>query len=162
MRGPVVASCLAGVLLTAVACCGSSRGPEAFCQRLQTNKAVVITGVVDAKTAKAAVAGYEKLDGVAPEAIRTEWHQLTLLVQAAADLDPTATTARAALVQQAFSAAPAAQTVTDYARQTCGVDLTTPPATTTPAVTTGPTTVPPAAAPPDTTAPATPTPPSSG
>jgi len=162
MRGPVVASCLAGILLTAAACSGSSRGPQAFCSRLQTTKDVVMSGVVDAKTAKAAVAGYEKLDGVAPEAIRTEWHQLTLLVQAAADLDPTATTARAALVQQAFSAAPAAQTVTDYARQTCGVDLSAATATTTPAVTTGPTTVPPAPAAPATTAPATATPPSSG
>lgn len=162
MRGPVVASCLAGMLLTAAACSGSSRGPQAFCSRLQTTKDVVMSGVVDAKTAKAAVAGYEKLDGVAPEAIRTEWHQLTLLVQAAADLDPTATTARAALVQQAFSAAPAAQTVTDYARQTCGVDLSAATATTTPAVTTGPTTVPPAPAAPATTAPATATPPSSG
>src|SRR6478672_1941550 len=133
MRGPVVASCLAGILLTAAACSGSSRGPQAFCSRLQTTKDVVMSGVVDAKTAKAAVAGYETLDGVAPEAIRTEWHQLTLLVQAAADLDPTATTARAALVEQAFSAAPAAQTVTDYARQTCGVDLSAATATATPA-----------------------------
>ena len=111
---------------------------------------MVVTGVVDAKTAKAAVSGYEKLDGVAPEAIRTEWHQLTLLVQAAADLDPTATTARAALVQQAYSAAPAAQTVADYARQTCGVDLGAATAPSAPAVTTGPTTT------------APPTPPSSG
>jgi hypothetical protein len=133
------------MVLTAAACSGSSRGPEAFCQRLQTDKSLVITGVVDAKTAKAAVAGYRKLDGLAPEAIRTEWHQLTLLVQAAADLDPTATTARADLVQQAYSAAPAAQTVTAYAQQTCGVDLSTA----TPAVTTGPTTSV-AAAPPST------------
>src|SRR5215213_4520002 len=141
MRGPVVASCLAGVMLvTAAACSGSSRGPEAFCQRLQSNPALVISGVVDTNTAKAAVDGYEQLDGLAPEAIRTEWHQLTLLMQAAAELDPTATTARAALVQQAYSAAPAAQTVTAYAQQTCGVDLTAATATTTPAVTTGPTT----------------------
>jgi hypothetical protein len=150
MRGPVVASCLAGVMvLTVAACSGSSRGPEAFCQRLQTDKSLVITGVVDAKTAKAAVAGYRKLDGLAPEAIRTEWHQLTLLVQAAADLDPTATTARADLVQQAYSAAPAAQTVTAYAQQTCGVDLSTATSTATPGGTTGPTTSV-AAAPPST------------
>ena len=141
MRGPVVASCLAGVMvLTVAACSGSSRGPEAFRKRLQTDKHVLITGVVDTKTAKAALAGYEKLDGLAPEAIRTEWHQLTLLVQAAADFDPTATTARADLVQQAYSAAPAAQTVSAYAQQTCGVDLSAVTPTTTPAVTTGPTT----------------------
>src|SRR3954469_13192058 len=145
MRGPVVASCLAGVVLaTATACTGASRGPEAFCRRLQVDQNVVVTGVVDAKTAKAAVGGYKKLDGLAPEAIRTEGHQLPLLVQAAADLDATATAARAALVQQAYSAAPAAQTVTSYARQTCGVDLSASPAPTTPAVTTGPTTTAPA------------------
>jgi hypothetical protein len=141
MRGPVVASCLAGVVLaTAAACTGANRGPEAFCRRLQSDQSLLVTGVVDAKTAKAAVGGYKKLDGLAPEAIRTEWHQLTLLVQAAVDLDPTATTARAALVQQAYSAAPAAQTVTSYARQSCGVDLGAPTPTATPAVTTGPTT----------------------
>src|SRR4051794_19258255 len=144
MRGPVLASCLAGALLATAACGGSNRGPEAFCRRLQTDKDMVVNGVVDAPTAKAAVSRYEKLDGLAPEAIRTEWHQLTLLVQAASELDPTATTARAALVQQAYSAAPAAQTVTDYARQTCGVDLSASPAPTTPAVTTGPTTAAPA------------------
>src|SRR3954447_4014508 len=144
MRRPVVASCLACVVLaTAAACTGASRGPEAFCRRLQSDQSLLVTGVVDAKTAKAAVGGYKKLDGLAPEAIRTEWHRLTLLVQAAADLDPSATTARAALVQQAYSAAPAAQTVTSYARQTCGVDLGASTATT-PAVTTGPTTTPPA------------------
>src|SRR3954469_332117 len=147
MRGPGVAPCLARVgLATAPACPGASRGPEAFCRRLQSDQSLLVTGVVDAKTAKAAVGGYKKLDGLAPEAIRTEWHQLTLLVQAAADLDPTATTARAALVQQAYSAAPAAQTVTAYARQTCGVDLAALAATPTPAVTTGPTTTAPAPA----------------
>jgi hypothetical protein len=121
-------------------CGGSSRGAEEFCSRLQQNHDALIGGVVDSKTAKAAVDSYTALDHVAPEVIRTEWHQLTLLVQAAADLDPTATDSSAALVQQAYTAAPAAQTVTTYARQTCGVDLA--PSTTTPAVTTGPTTVP--------------------
>jgi hypothetical protein len=149
MRRPVVASCVAALALAVVsACSASSRGPEAFCSRLQRDHDKLVSGVVDAKTAKAAVDSYKSLDGVAPEAIRTEWHQLALLVQAAADLDTTATTAQEALVQQAYSAAPAAETVTAYARQTCGVDLGAPTATTTPAVTTGPTTVP--ASPPST------------
>jgi hypothetical protein len=121
------------------ACSGSSRGAEEFCARLQQKHDGLITGVVDERTAKAAVASYNALDNVAPEAIRTEWHQLTALVQAAAALDPSAPGASAALVQQAYTAAPAAQTVTTYARQTCGVDLA--PTATTPAVTTGPTTV---------------------
>jgi hypothetical protein len=153
MRRPVVASCLAGLALVALsACSGSNRGPEAFCSRLQRERDKLVTGVVDPKTAQSAVDGYKALDGLAPEAIRTEWHQLALLVESASELDPTATTAQEALVQQAYSAAPAAETVTAYARQTCGVDLSAPTATTTPAVTTGPTT----------TAPASATPPPSG
>jgi hypothetical protein len=148
MRRSVVAFCVAGLALVVVAgCSGSSRGPEAFCSRLQRDHDKLVTGVVDPKTAKAAVDGYKALDGLAPEAIRTEWHQLALLVEAAADFDVTATTAQEALVQQAYSAAPAAETVTAYARQTCGVELSAPAATTTPAVTTGPTTTLPTAPP---------------
>jgi hypothetical protein len=154
MRRSVVASCLAGLaVVTISACSGSSRGPEAFCSRLQRDRDKLVTGVVDPKTAQAAVDGYKSLDGVAPEAIRTEWHQLALLIEAAADFDATATTAQEALVQQAYSAAPAAETVTAYARQTCGVELSATAATTTPAVTTGPTT---------TVAPTPATPPPSG
>ncbi len=147
MRRSVVAFCVAGLALAAATgCSGSSRGPEAFCSRLQRDHDTLVTGVVDPKTAKAAVDGYKALDGLAPEAIRAEWHQLALLMEAAADFDVTATTAQEALVQQAYSAAPAAETVSAYARQTCGVELSAPAATT-PAVTTGPTTTVPAAPP---------------
>ena len=121
------------------ACSRSSRGAQEFCSRLQQRHDSLISGVVDAQTAKTAVDSYHALDEVAPEAIRAEWHQLTLLVQAAADLDTTAAGSNVALVQQAYTAAPAAQTVTTYARQTCGVDLTA--VSSSPAVTTGPTTV---------------------
>ena len=143
-RRPVAALLACGLAIAGVgisACGGATRGPEAFCGRLQRDRDVLVSGVVDLKTAKAAVDRYHDLDSVAPEAIRTEWHQLALLVKAAADVDPTVATAQQDLVQQAYSAAPAAATVVTYARQTCGVDLSaavTTPATT--AVTTGPTT----------------------
>jgi hypothetical protein len=142
-RSPAVVRSAAVVALISVggltACGGSSRGAEAFCSRLQQKHDTLITGVVDPKTAKTAVDTYHALDAVAPEAIRSEWHQLTLLVQAAADLDSSGAGTNAALVQQAYTAAPAAQTVTTYARATCGVDLA--PASSGAAVTTGPTTV---------------------
>lgn len=147
MRRPVVALCLAGLVTVVGACSGSSRGPEAFCSRIQKDRDGLVTGVVDARTAKAAVDRYNAIDKVAPEAIRTEWHQLALLMLAASELDPAVPASHDALVQQAYSAAPAAEAVTSYALQTCGVDLGGPAATT-PAVTTGPTTsAPPSTAP---------------
>ena len=143
MHRSAVALCLAGIISGVAACGGSNRGATEFCARLQRDHDTLVSGVVDTKTARAAVDGYNALDRLAPEAIRTEWHELALLVQAAADLDPSAPSSNAALVQQAYSAAPAAETVTAYARQTCGVELA-PPAATTPAVTTGPATTAPA------------------
>jgi hypothetical protein len=134
--------CAVGAIAVAgvSACGGTSRGAGEFCSRLQRQHDALISGVVDEKTAKAAVDGYNALDRLAPEAIRSEWHQLALLVQAAASLDPAVPASNATLVEQAYTAAPAAQTVAAYARQTCGIDLA--PSATPPAVTTGPTTVP--------------------
>ena len=139
-----VAGAVAAVMALA-ACSSSSRGQDAFCQRLTRDRDALVTGVVDAKTAETAAQQYVALDGLAPEAIRVEWHQLTQLVQTAAKLDTGSADARQALVQQAYQSAPAAATVTQYAKSTCGVDLTAP-------VTAPPTTVAPASAP--TTAPA--------
>jgi hypothetical protein len=153
-RSAVVA-CLVGVVVAVGACSSSSRGQDAFCNRLQRDRDTLVTGVVDTKTADAAAKQYVALDGLAPEAIRVEWHQLTQLVQTAADMDGGSADARNALVQQAYASAPAAATVTRYAKSTCGVDLTAPvvaPTTVAPAPTTG---APATAAPtPTTTAPA--------
>ncbi|HKA03501.1 MAG TPA: hypothetical protein VKD67_04200 [Acidimicrobiales bacterium] len=108
------------------ACSSPSRGQEAFCNRLQRERDTLVTGVVDAKTADAAAKRYVALDGLAPEAIRVEWHQLTQLVQSAARLDGGSADARRALVQEAYASAPAATKVTQYAKSTCDVDLTAP------------------------------------
>jgi hypothetical protein len=152
-RSAVVA-CLAGAVVVAIGACSSSpRGQDAFCNRLQRDRDTLVTGVVDTKTADAAAKQYVALDGLAPEAIRVEWHQLTELVQTAADMDSGSADARNALVQQAYASAPAAATVTQYAKSTCGVDLTAPVVAPT---TVAPTTVAPPAtvAPAPTTAPA--------
>jgi hypothetical protein len=149
---------LAGAVLALAACSGSSRGQDAFCSRLQRDRDSLITGVVDAKTAEAAAKRYAALDGLAPEAIRVEWHQLTELVQTAADLDPASTDERTALVNQAYSSAPAAARVTQYAQATCGVTLA-PPAVATPTTTAAPA---PAPSAPAETAPAETAPPPSG
>ena len=136
-----VAGAVAAVMAVA-ACSSSSRGQDAFCQRLTRDRDALVTGVVDSKTAETAAQQYVALDGLAPEAIRVEWHQLTQLVQNAAKLDPGSADARRALVQQAYESAPAAATVTQYAKSTCGVDLaapvTAPPTTAAPAPTTAP------------------------
>jgi hypothetical protein len=127
------AACLAGAIVAVAACSSSSRGQDAFCTRLTRDRDSLVTGVVDAKTADTAAQQYVALDALAPEAIRVEWHQLTELVQSAAQVDTGSADARSALVQQAYASAPAAAKVTQYAKSTCGVDLgrpVTPPATT--------------------------------
>jgi len=129
VRRSVVTASVAGAVATVMAlaaCSSSSRGQDAFCQRLTRDRDALVTGVIDAKTAETAAQQYVALDGLAPEAIRVEWHQLTQLVQTAAKLDPGSAAARQALVQQAYESAPAAATVTQYAKSTCGVDLTAP------------------------------------
>ncbi|HEY1278466.1 MAG TPA: hypothetical protein VGF22_02250 [Acidimicrobiales bacterium] len=159
----VVAAVLAVVALAA--CSSSSRGQDAFCKRLTRDRDALVTGVVDAKTADTAAQQYVALDGLAPEAIRVEWHQLTQLVQTAARLDPGSADARRALVQQAYESAPAAATVTQYAKSTCGVDLTapvTPPPTTAAPTTAAPTTAAPAPTAAPQPAPTTAAPPTGG
>jgi hypothetical protein len=149
LTGPVprtaVVACIAGAVVAVAACSSSSRGQDAFCERITRDRDRLVTGVVDAKTAETAAKQYVALDGLAPEAIRVEWHQLTELVQTAAGIDSASSDARNALVQQAYATAPAATKVTQYVKSTCGVDLTapvTPPPTPAP-----PTTAPPAPAP---------------
>ncbi len=139
MPGRAVVACLAGVVAAVSACSGSNRGQAAFCNRLQRDRDTLVTGVVDTKTADATVQQYVALDGLAPEAIRVEWHQLTELVQTAAKLDSGSADARTALLQQAYASAPAATKVTQYAKSTCGVDFGAPavaPTTAAPAPTT--------------------------
>jgi hypothetical protein len=121
-----VAACIAGAVVAVAACSSSSRGQDAFCKRITRDRDTLVTGVVDAKTAETAAKQYVALDGLAPEAIRVEWHQLTELVQTAAGIDSTSVDARTALVQQAYATAPAATKVTQYVKSTCGVDLTAP------------------------------------
>ena len=154
LTGPVprtaVVACIAGAVVAVAACSSSSRGQDAFCTRITLDRDTLVTGVVDAKTAETAAKQYVALDGLAPEAIRVEWHQLTELVQTAAGIDSASADARNALVQQAYATAPAATKVTQYVKSTCGVDLTAPvtaPPTTAPPTTASPTTPAPAPAP---------------
>jgi hypothetical protein len=153
MPRSALAACVVGAAVALVACGGTSRGQAAFCTRLERDRDVLITGAVDAKSTDDAAKNYEALDGLAPEAIRDQWHQLTQLVQSAAGIDASSTEARTALVQQAYAAQPAAQAVTAYAKSTCGVDFTAPVTTAPPP--TVPTTAPATTAPPAASTPAT-------
>ena len=108
MARSALAACVVGVVVLA-ACSGSSRGQATFCTRLGKDRDTLITGAVDTKSTDDAAKNYEALDGLAPEAIRDQWHQLTQLVQAAAAIDATSAQARTALVEQAYAAQPAAQ-----------------------------------------------------
>jgi hypothetical protein len=115
-----------------VACGGGGRSQSAFCSQLRTQRAALVAAVTDAKGVKAMVDRYKSLDRVAPEAIRDQWHELTLLVERAAAVDPSKPADASALTAQAFASSPSAQAVVAYARATCGVSLPVAPSTTAP------------------------------
>jgi hypothetical protein len=127
------AAAIAGLLVTA-ACTGTSRSVSGFCTRLAKDRDSLVAAVSDPAGVRKAVASYESLDAVAPEAIRDQWHQVTVLVEKAATLDPAKTDDTAALVTDAFASSSAVEKTTAYAKATCNVELSAP--------TTGPTTAP--------------------
>jgi hypothetical protein len=131
----MVAGCATATaaLIVTAACSGSGRSVSAFCSRLAKDRDSLVAVVSDPAGVKKALASYEAVDAVAPEAIRDDWHQVTTLVQRASTINPTKTDDTSALVSDAFASSEAVQKVTAYSKATCGVDLaatttTLPPA----------------------------------
>jgi len=127
-------------LLAPTACSnGSPRDAGAFCDRLRTDQQLVVSGVLTPADVSVALKSFRELGRLAPAAIEDEWDQLTLLVEQASNTgdDPAQ---RASLARQAAAALPAAQTVAEWARNVCGVDLPFASTPTLPTSSTPPTT----------------------
>jgi hypothetical protein len=130
----VVASVALGVL--AVGCSGGGgRSPRAFCTELEKDHTAITTPIASEDGITVVKARYEAVDRVAPEAIRDDWHKITMLVEQAAELDPSKPDEQAKLTEAAYAASGSAAAVSAYAKATCTVDLPVPvptaPSTTT-------------------------------
>jgi len=124
-----VSSMLAVVALAAPAgaltACNRGTVPsgKAFCDRVTAKLADLRGPIADPAAAKRSVQAYRDLNAVAPAPVRDAWKVVTSLVEAAAAVDLTSPDAQGRLAEQALAAAPQVKTVTDYTRDTCGLDL---------------------------------------
>ena len=145
---------LAPAAILLAACSGSGGSEKAFCTKVQAQQAALAGAVASPDQAAAVASLFDQLASVAPAPIQDSWKTLTSLVHQAAAASPGDTSARQATLQAAYQAAPAARTVSDYVRDTCGIDLTPTTTTTVPAAPTSTAKPKPAAKPPSTTRPA--------
>jgi hypothetical protein len=125
----VVAAVAIGALIT-TGCGGKpQRSVKAFCDRLRVDQNLLTTRLTDPSEVQPVVDKFRVLDALAPEQIRDQWHDITVLVEkvATADLSPESQTA---LTRLALATDNSVKLVTTYARDTCQVDLAAGPATT--------------------------------
>ena len=118
---------LAAMAVPAGALTGCNRGTvpsgKAFCDRVSARLAELRGPVADPAAARASVQAYRDLGAVAPAPVRDAWKAVTALVESAASLDLTSPEAQSTFAERALAAAPQVKTITDYAHDTCGVDL---------------------------------------
>lgn len=116
-------------LVIASACSNDAvRGQESFCAELRANRELLLAPVTQPGTVAPILGRYQKLDLLAPEAIRDEWHELTVLVERVAAADPRQPQVQPDLVSQAHATDGSIRRIISYAKTTCGVDMGAPSA----------------------------------
>lgn len=118
------------LLVIASACSNNDavRGQETFCAELRANRELLLAPVTQPGTVAPILGRYQKLDLLAPEAIRDEWHELTVLVEKVAAADPRQPQVQPDLVAQAYATDGSIRRIIGYAKTTCGVDMGAPSA----------------------------------
>jgi hypothetical protein len=111
------------VAILTFGCSGDGRGQASFCSKLRDEHAQLLAPVSDARGVTTMVNRYKGLDRIAPEAIREQWHELTVLFEQAATVDPAKKAEAATLSARAFASSSSARAVVGYAKTTCGVTL---------------------------------------
>jgi hypothetical protein len=131
LTGPVPAARalprVAAVVLLAVGLAGCNRGERAdgtrFCEALRTEQITLTGGVTTPEQATALLQRYRELEVLAPAAVRDEWTVVADLIEAAATAPTDDPAATQRLTEQALAAQQDVDTVTEWVRATCGVDL---------------------------------------
>ena len=126
-RRRLAAAALVLVAASPLAACNRGTVPsgKAFCERVSARLAELKGPVTDSAGAKRSVQAYRDLQPVAPAPVRDAWKTVTSLVEAAATLDLTSTDQQGKFAEQALAASGQVKIVTDYTRDTCGLDLNT-------------------------------------
>ena len=121
----LAATALLTALLTALAACNNAtpRGEQAYCENLSTNSELLLAPVTQPATVAPLLARYHRLDELAPEAVRDEWHELVTLIEKVANADPRKPQTQAEMTVQAHATDQSIQHIVSHARRVCGVEL---------------------------------------
>jgi hypothetical protein len=123
------------VLVTVTVGCSQKpqRSVTSFCSRLRSNQKILSTRLTDPSEVQPVLDRFKLIDAVAPEQIRDQWHDLTVLVEKVATTTDVSTDGQNDLLRLALATEQSITAVTAYAREKCQVDIggvTAAPATT--------------------------------
>jgi hypothetical protein len=121
VRGAVALLVLAASTLG----CGQKpqRSVTSFCSRLRSNQKILSTRLTDPSEVQPVLARFQAIDAVAPEQIRDQWHEITVLVEKVATTTDVSTEGQNDLLRVALATQQSIATVTTYAKETCQVEL---------------------------------------
>jgi hypothetical protein len=113
------------MLVASVAGCGQKpqRSATEFCKRLRSNQKILSTRLTDPAEVQPVLARFTAIDTVAPEQIRDQWHEITLLVEKVATTTDVSTDGQNDLLRVALATQQSIATVKTYAKETCQVEL---------------------------------------
>ena len=123
VRTPIAVTAAAAI--SAIVSCSDepTRSVDAFCQRLRVEQNLLTARLTDPAQITPLVSRFKALDARAPEQIRDEWHQITLLVEKASATDASSPEAQTQLVERALATDQSVAAVKTYATGTCQVTL---------------------------------------
>ena len=114
-----------GLLLAplATSCSDPDRSAEHFCGQLAKELPALDAPLAEPDDVGDVVKRYRRLDAITPLAIESEWHELTQLIELAADVDVADPVSRQAVADAAYKAERPARDVAIWVETTCGLSM---------------------------------------
>lgn len=109
--------------IAATSCSDTDRTAARFCAELQSQLPALTAPLATSGDVDALVRRFEKLNGITPLAIETEWQIVTDLVKMASNVIPADQASRQELADAAYQAERPARDMTLWVESTCGFDM---------------------------------------
>jgi hypothetical protein len=123
---PLIAGCIALVVLGVAACGGDepSSDAERFCDEAVAHTSAIVSPPLDDEEGLEATLDFYRLMGrLAPLAIAEEWNQLVVNLETAAALEPGNPDSEQLVAATAYATEPAAYAVKVWLERNCGLDI---------------------------------------
>lgn len=135
-RSLCVARCAAAVgalALVGAGCAEEGRTVGAYCTAVSERLALVVSPPLTSNAdIEAVLDAYRAITATAPAAIEPEWSTLVSSLETASTVVPDDPVSVAAVTDAALASTPAATRIQQYTRDTCSIDIGTPPPPTNP------------------------------